>query len=189
MRDIATNSILPEPLFSRIRTEQQTVSSRYSSMRAMDWPPHITIAQRVSIPDDTFDSVCVQMRDACSRIQPISLSLGKRWLVKTEDTPFENPYVIAYSVDVTSALNHLHHEIQETVLGKFSPTGYLIRGYHPHVTLAYRDLTQSNYEQAKMDFNTSPEPTPVSFRLSNVDFMEKQSDGHWKSVESFSLGK
>lgn len=147
--DISTVSYLPEPVKTKVKNYQKLISKKFNTIRALDWIPHITIADRVIIPENRFNDICKKLEDACSKTAPIKIKTMKLHLFEITNPPFENPCVIFIELEVSKELQRLHDTIQNNIYKWLKRPSYKAEKYSPHITLAYRDLTKKNFIKAK----------------------------------------
>ena len=169
--DISTVSYLPHPIKTKIKKYQKQTSKKFNTIRALDWVPHITIADRVLIPEDKFSTICNKLKEICSNTKPIKVNTKNLRFLEPTKSPFENNYVIFIDVNVTKELKEIHDLIQNNIYKGLKRPSYKSDKYEPHITLAYRDLTKENFNKAKSFFKDKTIKTDYSFTLDNLQLV------------------
>jgi len=187
--DISTIIYLPEPFNSKIDRIRRTVCKRFNAKRVLDWEPHITIANRVLLPEEKKDAIFSQLRDLCQATKPFEVKTSGFHILDIPNLSFENPYVIFIGIEVSEKLLEFHKKIQDEVFQGLERPSYKSSNYKPHITLAYRDLTKENFELAKKYFLENPLQTKYNFALDNLQLATQNKNGIWSSYQSFELGK
>jgi 2'-5' RNA ligase len=102
-----------------------------------------------------------------------------------QDFGFFSPRVIFVSVQSNEKLFKLHDELSlhaKTRLRLFNETEDL-RGFHPHVTIAFRDLKRRHFEQLMPVF----QQRTFSATFPYAGFSLLKLDKTWKEHYSFTL--
>lgn len=130
-----------------IRDLQQKVSDITGSKASLQaWQPHITIGDGIEIENGTDDLIKDIINNTKS-IHPFSVkivgfgSFSARAIGKGEES---SPYVLFAAVIVSHELDELVRKINYATMG-YSTWYSMPRPYLPHVTLAFRDLTEDGY--------------------------------------------
>ena len=181
---IFTVSYLPKPIRVKIRKYQKIISKKFNTNKALNWVPHITIANGVSMPESKFHTTCEQIKQICDKTNPIFLSTKKLHFIKIPNSSFENPYAILIEVNLTKKLQELHNIIQNNIYKGFKRPSYKSNKYIPHITLAYRDLTKQNFDKAKKFFKDNPIKINYSFKLDNLQLVPLRNEQR-KSIKTF----
>ena len=173
---ISTVSYPPKEAIKEIDNLRHLISEKFNTKRALDWESHITIADRVSIPEDKINYIIDEIQQICNKTEPILTYTQELEFFKIENFPFENPYVIFIKVRVTEELQKIHQLIQEGVYKGFKRPGLKWDSYKPHITLAYRDLTEENFIKAKKFFQGNTIKTEYEFFLDNLQLIRFEKD-------------
>jgi 2'-5' RNA ligase len=185
--DIATIGYLPEHMESEIDKSRRLISKKFNTRKALDWKPHMTVANRVIIPKNQFEEICKKIQGICEKTKPIKLKTNGFYILDMPNLPFENPYIIGIWVEVNKELQRFHDTIQNEVYKEFKKTSYKGEIYKPHITLAYRDLTKENFEKAREYFSKNPIKADYEFFLTNVQLATPSEKGIWSSIRQFKL--
>ncbi len=96
----------------------------------------------------------------------------------------KNPYVVYIDVKVNPWLQAVFDTLER--YEKFRKEWYAIRTYAPHITLAYDDLTQENFEPA-LEFLKNENPF-FQFTLDNFSIVAFDEEiKRWKEYKRFYL--
>jgi len=187
--DISIVSYLPNPIRTKIKKYQKLISEKFNTVRALDWVPHITIADRVLIPEDKFSNICSELKKVCSKTKPIKVNTKKLCFILLTKSSLENPYVVSLKVETTKELQRLHDLIQNNICKGLKRPGYKSDKYSPHITLAYRDLTKENFKKVKQFFKNYPIKVNYSFKLDNIQLVIPLRNERRRSIWMFKFKK
>ncbi|MBU1036872.1 2'-5' RNA ligase family protein, partial [Patescibacteria group bacterium] len=147
--DISTISYLPEPIKTKIKKYQKQFSKKFKTVQALDWVPHLTIADRVLIPKNKFDHICQQLKTICYKTKQLKVTSKNLGFTTQTTSVSQKHYVIFIKIEVTQELQKLHDLIQRKIYQGLKRPSYESNKYAPHITLAYKDLTKENFNKAK----------------------------------------
>lgn len=189
MLNISTVSYLPKNSITEVRKSQTLISKKFSTTKSLSWTPHITIADRVLMPQNKFNKICRELRNICAKTKPIKVKTKEIEFVKLSKSPFENPYIIFIKVEVDKELQKIHDFIQDNIYKGLVRPSYKSKKYAPHITLAYRDLTKKNFEKAKEYFKKKPINAKYSFALDNIHLISHLPNEVKNSIKTIKFGK
>ena len=114
----------------------------YHSEHALRSPPHITLYMPFNFCNDREDLLISSLVAFSSQIHPFEIIL-------TGFGAFE-PRVIYVDVAPNESLAHVHDSLQKHMRHelKINKDTYKNRGFHPHMTVAFRDLSKANFRSA-----------------------------------------
>lgn len=141
-------AIVPEEeVREQIHQIKLEASEKYHSKAALKSPPHITLHMPFQWREDREQ----QLIDAISNFSfdelPIELEL--------KDYDFFPPRVVFIQVEENLKLRKLQKNLSDHVrreLNIFNDT-YKDLGFHPHITIAFRDLKKSLFPEVAEDFS------------------------------------
>lgn len=137
--------IPPQPVFSEIETIKKTVSEKYNNKSALRSPPHITLHMPFEWKTEKEEQLINSLHNF-SYIRPFEVELKNFGC-------FE-PKVVFIDVAKNETLNtlqsHLVNHIK-TQLNIFNQANDL-RKFHPHVTIAFRDLKKSAFYEMMEEY-------------------------------------
>lgn len=140
----------PEPVYSEIRKEQEDIASRWGPERALRTPPHITIIPPLLLNADE-----------------VGWLYGIAYAIAGTQTPFPiqlknyssfKPRVIFISPVVTPELYDLHDIWHQAIITKMPHVlaKYPDKPYHPHLTLAHKDVTHPQFDSMWKHYSNKP---------------------------------
>jgi 2'-5' RNA ligase len=139
--------IPPEPIRSEVEQWKQYFKEVYQSKAALNSPPHITLHMPFRYPTSKEGLIEAALKVAVGGIPPFPLSLHNFGAFP--------PRVIFVEVEEAPLLRALQKEIVHTLRRqlKFDRQDYRNTGFHPHMTLAFRDLKKPAFAQAWEGFS------------------------------------
>jgi 2'-5' RNA ligase len=128
----------PEPLLSEIQTIKLNIFEKYQSKGALRSPGHITLHMPFSFESD--------------KEEKLIKCLNEFQFKSSVDIPLNNyqcfePRVVYIAVNENEKLNQLQKQLVQHVkknLQLFNQSDDK-RGFHPHITVAFRDLKKQNF--------------------------------------------
>jgi 2'-5' RNA ligase len=123
----------PEPLLSEIQDIKKSIADTYKSKGALRSPGHITLHMPFSFDEDKEEKLfdCLQ-----------SFQFSHLFSVSLKDFDCFEPRVVFINVDANALLDELQKNLVQHIkknLQIFNQSDDM-RGFHPHVTVAFRDL-------------------------------------------------
>ena len=145
----------PDEIQEEITKLKQEVAEKYESKHALKSPPHITLHMPFKWKDKRFREVEGVMEKLNSDFEPFEVQL--------KDFDFFEPRVVFVDVVENEKLNRLQKEVVSVCRKqlKLDDANYKNRPFHPHVTIAFRDLKKQMFYEAKKEF----EERRVSFEF------------------------
>lgn len=139
----------PEPLLSDIQKTKQSICDNYQSKGALRSPAHITLHMPFSFDESKEDKLIECLSEfQFKTVFPIVL--------KNYDC-FE-PRVIFIDVEKQQELFELQKQLVSHVkrnLNIFNQSDDM-RGFHPHITIAFRDLKKQVFYKAWEEYKSKP---------------------------------
>ena len=169
--------VIPEPFQAEIMELKKYVSENFKSKGALRSPAHITLHMPFEWKEEKENEL-IQKLQAFTFKQTISVELKNF-------SSFE-PRVIFVDVLPNALLNELQKLLVTHVkqnLNLFNEANNM-RGFHPHVTIAFRDLKKPMFYQAWEQFKT--QSFTASFQTNSFQLL-KHSPGKWEVYKEFTL--
>lgn len=142
--------------------------------------PHITLIAPFKRPGNFETEIHLNLQDYFSHVSPFPIN------IKGYGSFQKASKVIFYKIEKSKELLGMHKELVHFMRNnlKFSDreTSYM---YHPHITIAYRDLNDENFEKAWNEYE-SKEFTSV-FKCDKV-YLLKHDYTRWQILSVFNLG-
>ena len=172
--------IPPEPVYGEAMALKEYFRDQHNSKGALRSPPHITLHMPFLWPDRKVDLLQKSIEAFSVTQQPVEIRLRQFGC-------FE-PRVIFIGVESSEALTSLQKisdRFFKTELNVFS-ANYRDQPFHPHLTIAFRDLKKDEFKKA---WNTFQEKKyEATFTAENFTLL--RHDGKkWIAWKNFRLGK
>ena len=170
----------PEQESRQITALKQYCKAHFGSGHALNSPPHITLHMPFKWHDQKRDRL-----DRCLR-QVAGETASFR--VELRDFDYFEPRVVFVDVMDNEALKALQKRLSGQMrleLNLFN-AGYKDRPFHPHVTIAFRDLKKPKFYEAKTHF--SGEKLAMDFEVNDLVLLRHQGK-RWEIQKRFVLGK
>jgi 2'-5' RNA ligase len=128
--------VIPEPLASRIRMIQEYIATHFESKAALRSPPHITL-----VAPFYADDAGVQ------RIAEVLPQVKEEHALNVRLKGFDHfgRRVVFVHVDPDPKLSGLASRLVRSLIDEGLDVKEETREYHPHVTVAFKDLTPRMY--------------------------------------------
>lgn len=167
-------AIAPDELLSeKIRVIQKDFSDRFNAHKSLNNFPHITLAR-------PFECGEHEENQLMETFENIRLTAGKFILKLNGFGSFPNPKspVIFIQPEPSPQLERLYSEINTGM--HFTKTGK----FHPHLTVAYRDLSFEHYGKAWQEYRDRP--FSAEFEVQSVG-LYKHSGRKWNAISEKKL--
>jgi 2'-5' RNA ligase len=142
--------IPPSPVYEEALEFKNYFKQRYNSKASLNSPPHITLHMPFRWKEEKEDELISQLSLFESGLKPFNLRL-----LNFNSFP---PRVIYIDVVDNENLLSLQKKLLrfcKRELNLFN-ADYKDQPFHPHLTLAFRDLKKSMYAEAWEEFNSKP---------------------------------
>lgn len=170
--------IPPSPLRDEIQQLKLDVRDKFGSKHALNAPPHITLLSPFRIEKENVDRLH-------SMLEVFTLGFNP-FKVQFHDFSTFPPRVVFIDVIKSPGLTEVQTKLEK--LGRSNPElfnyNYDERPYHPHLTLAFKDLTKSDFYAVWKEFEHQ------EFRkdfLTEQLFLLKHNGEVWEVSETFPL--
>ncbi|MGL1885383.1 MAG: 2'-5' RNA ligase family protein [Reichenbachiella sp.] len=172
-------SIVPEgELLSTVQQLKEDAAARWGSKAALKSPPHITLHMPFQWRDDREEGLV----ETLSQFKYD----GEPFVIELDGFGCFEPRVIYVNALASDALRSLQKQLVTYVRAQFKilNADYKDRGFHPHMTIAFRDLKKSIFPEAKAYYETQELKTAFSCG----SFVLLKHDGkRWDVFKTFSL--
>ncbi|MDP6768619.1 MAG: 2'-5' RNA ligase family protein [Arenicellales bacterium] len=131
--------VLPSAQADAVKALQHRAHTAYHSRAALRSPPHITLRAPFRLPLDQVGGLKQVLTEFASSYTPFSIELGGFGCFP--------PRVVFVRVIENQALSLIQHDLIKT-LTEHQIVGsgeQVLRAFHPHVTIAFRDLIQRHF--------------------------------------------
>ncbi|MEX2477626.1 MAG: 2'-5' RNA ligase family protein [Gracilimonas sp.] len=172
--------IPPNPLREKVQQLKLEVKEKFNSSHSLNAPPHITLLSPFRMDEELEDNLDSLLEVFAQGFQPIEIQLN--------DFSTFPPRVVFIDVKKSEPLKILQQKLEETARSKpemFS-YNYHEREYHPHITLAFKDLTKANFRKAWKEFEDRK--FDGNFLARDISLLKHDGE-RWNVVEKFTLDK
>jgi 2'-5' RNA ligase len=168
----------PEPIKTELQQLKQNFYNLYNTKGALRSPAHITLHMPFEFKEKEEEKINSFLTLFCSKYSPFDISIKNY-------NCFE-PRVIFADVTKNESLfylrNNLIHEIRPSL--QILNADYKGLGFHPHITLAFRDLKKTAFYEAWNKYKD--EKIEFSFKCSKITLLKHQ-ENYWKEHREFLL--
>ncbi len=133
--------IPPEPVYSVIRKEQEYIADMWGPKHALRTPPHITVIPPIALTSSEVGWLFGMAYALAGSLPSIRMELNDYGSFK--------PRVIYVNTIISKELHELYDLWHEALLLKMPHVfdKYPDRPYHPHLTLAHKDVTHPQFDK------------------------------------------
>ncbi|MBX3164887.1 MAG: 2'-5' RNA ligase family protein [Bacteroidetes bacterium] len=174
MRKYFIAIIIPEPLFQEIENIKQELFSKHHLKGALRSPAHITLHRPFEWKEEKENVLIEKLK---------TFEFKKQFSLDINGFSFFEPRVIFANVLPNETLNELHTQLTNFAkreLKLFNEAEDL-RGFHPHITVAFRDLKKPKFYELQKDF--SERKLKGAFSYSGFSLLRLEEK--WEEVLSF----
>ena len=167
--------IPPEPVFTEIHAFKVIARDMFESSRALRSPPHITL-----LPP--FRATTQSLKQCDKLLEQVS-NAHHRFGISLSGFGAFPPKVVFVLPKLSDALRALQSDVEfeiSALLGISRPT----RPYHPHMTVAFKDLRKSMFGTAWNYFSAIDYER--NFEVSTIVLLRHYSTG-WRVSRQFAL--
>ena len=167
----------PEPVFSEIEKVKREISQKYNNKSSLRSPAHITLHMPFEMKEEKEGSLIEKIS---------SFKFSSPFSVQLKDYSCFEPKVIFIDVIKNVTLNTLQKELVFHVKSNLNIFNQYEdkRAYHPHVTIAFRDLKKSDFYLANEEYKTKS--FTAEFKV-NSFFLLKHTGKIWLPLKEFSF--
>lgn len=172
--------IPPEPLRSKLQEIKESIGTDYATRAALRSPPHITLHMPFLWNENKETKLTEVLSAFALKREEVTITLNK-----FSSFP---PRVVFVAVEENVALVDLQHQLFgccRTQLNIFN-ANYKDRPFHPHITLAFRDLKKEQFGTLWSEIENKPFQS--TFVASNITLL-KHDQQQWNAYASFPLAK
>ena len=160
----------PKTIIDEITTFKQYAADHFNSRRAFRSPAHITLQPPFNWEEDKVDEVKKALSDFSKN--------RKKFNVAFKNFNCFPPKVIYVDVIKTQALDDLRLELINDLFEKLKIKKDRYPTYHPHSTIAFRDLKEEVFAEAWNYF--SKQTYEASFEVGRIALLEHRGEIGWE---------
>ncbi|MBK7408054.1 MAG: 2'-5' RNA ligase family protein [Saprospirales bacterium] len=166
--------IPPDPIALEVKAFKELAAARFHTKRALNSPAHITLQPPFSMPEDRLGELTALLHDFVQTATPFSQEL--------RDFGCFKPRVIFVDIVLNDALLDLAARLKSRLTPLLGEAAIDTRPYHPHMTVAFKDLTPQWFYRAWEHFSTQS-----YHRTFDADalFLLQHNGREWKVMNRF----
>ena len=168
----------PSPIYEEAFEQKVYFKTKYNSKASLNSPPHITLHMPFKWVEKNEDEIVSHLTTFAHENSSVAIKLNG-----FSSFP---PRVIFINVEITSELERLQKNLTryfKRQLNLFN-ANYKELPFHPHLTLAFRDLKKPNYQKAWEEFVSKN--YQATFLASKIALL-KHSGSVWEIFQEFDL--
>ena len=168
----------PSPIYEEAFEQKVYFKTKYNSKASLNSPPHITLHMPFKWVEKNEDEIVSQLTTFAHENSSVAIKLNG-----FSSFP---PRVIFINVEITPELERLQKNLTryfKRQLNLFN-ANYKELPFHPHLTLAFRDLKKPNYQKAWEEFVSKN--YQATFLASKIALL-KHSGSVWEIFQEFDL--
>ena len=169
----------PEPFREKAWKLKEHFRDRYNSKASLNSPPHITLFPPFKLAREEKELVSA-LEEQAKQFHPFMVSL--------ENFGAFPPRVIYIDVLPQPEMEKLQQAIKELIpqFAQPDPKVNNDRPFHPHMTLAFRDLSKEQFRKAWKEFNE--EELSYSWEVESFTLL-RHNGKHWEEKQEIQLHK
>ena len=168
--------IPPEPVYTVIDQYKNEACEKFNTCAALNSPPHITLFMPFSWKEKRIE----RLHQALENFSSSSAQLT----IEVRSVGQFGERVIFLAPSYNSELLSLQASLAKTVRRELNllNANYKDRGFHPHITIAFRDLKKQFFDEAYAYFDNKT--IDLSFTVSNFSLL-KHNGKKWEDYQRF----
>jgi len=166
----------PSPIYEEALEQKVYFKSKYNSKASLNSPPHITLHMPFRWAEQNEKELASHLKSFADENSPV--------LIQLKNFSSFAPRVIFINVVITSELENLQKNLQRYFKRRLNlfNANYKELPFHPHLTLAFRDLKKPNYIKAWDEFiNKTYQATFLADKITLL----KHSGSVWEVHQEF----
>lgn len=166
--------IPPQEIAQEVTAFKKIAASRYYSKKALTSPAHITLQPPFDWPENRLGELTAVLEALASASNPFEQEL--------RDFDCFRPRVVFVNIVLNEKLEDLAARLKTHLSPLLGSDKVDNRPYHPHMTVAYKDLEPQQFYRAWEFFSQQP-----FFRkfTANALYLLRHEGGIWKPVREF----
>ncbi len=168
--------LLPKELNELIMQDKLWMKDNFGCEVALRSPAHITLVPPFHLPKENEESIANDLKDFCQSWSPFEVLLS--------DYGYFAPRVIYVDVAPSPGLLKLKAGLQDFLISAGHKIKTDDRPFHPHITIANRDLERKDFYKAKQYFDNKN--FEAAFTANNISLLRSEPAG-WVVARSASF--
>jgi 2'-5' RNA ligase len=169
---------LPEALSQKIIKIKEDIANRFRSRASLKIMPHITLKAPFRFPEEKHESILNWYSDLPVAVEPFQIELKNFGAFHNKSKP-----VLFINPEPSSSLMSLQKQIRNFYQESF-PSEKVMNyefDYHPHLTIAFRDLQPAVFMEAWEEFKEKD--FYGSFEVSHFHLLQHQVN-KWQIIRT-----
>jgi 2'-5' RNA ligase len=168
----------PSPIYEEAFEQKVYFKTKYNSKASLNSPPHITLHMPFKWVEKNEDEIVSHLTTFAHENASVTIKLNG-----FSSFP---PRVIFINVEITAELERLQKNLTRYFKRQMNlfNANYKELPFHPHLTLAFRDLKKPNYQKAWEEFVSKN--YQATFLASKIALL-KHSGSVWEVFQEFDL--
>lgn len=168
--------IPPDDIAEEVKAFKELAASRFHSRRALASPAHITLQPPFKWSENRIAEITRLLEEFAPTIAPFEQEL--------RDFSCFKPRVVFVGVVLNDALKNLAARLQDTLRPLLGEENIDARPYHPHMTVAFKDLKPYWFYRAWEYFSAQSYTRTFT---ANAICLLKHNGKEWEVVRVFSF--
>lgn len=166
--------VIPSPIFEEIEDIKHKLYHVYNLKGALRSPAHITLHRPFEWKEKNEEILINQLYE---------FKFDKPFLIPLKNYSFFEPRVVFIDVPNNESLTELHTELKLFCQKKLKLLNEVndLRGFHPHITIAFRDLKKPLFYELKKEFENKEYSN--SFNYSGFSLLKFEKK--WEVIHNF----
>lgn len=164
----------PKPLESKLQQMKQIFAEKYKVYHALKSPPHITLIPPFKLEEYQVKLLSEFLQDFTSGATSFTISI--------KNFGCFTPRVIYLRPLINENLNALYMKIRQEFYAKFPVNTPSPRPFHPHLTIAFRDLKPDVFEKAWAEYRSKS--LEEDFSVDRIHLL-KHNGASWDVLRDF----
>ena len=167
--------LLPKDISDAVKREQQYIADHWGPSHALRTPPHITIIPPLAVNANSFNAIKRIGVEIASQCKPFTIRLHGFGAFK--------PRVVYINPIIPPDMQQLHRGWRDAIEAEMPQLldRYPDRPYHPHLTLAHRDVYPDQFQSIWRHYHDKPFDT--SFEVSSCWILHHGRNGWEPEIE------
>lgn len=161
--------VIPSPLFDKAEGVKQQLFTEHNLKGALRSPAHITLHRPFEWKEEKENELIEKL---------VAFKFDKTFEIMLNNFSFFEPRVIYVDVVANEALNALHDALKKYAKKELKLFNEFddLRGFHPHITVASRDLKKAKFYELQPEFRNKELKGAFNYNGFSLLKLEKKWD-------------
>lgn len=166
--------VIPPPVLEEIELTKLQLFNQHKIKGALRSPAHITLHRPFEWKEKNEEILINHLSD---------FKFEKQFIIQLKNYSFFEPRVVFIDVPNNQSLTELHVELKHFCQKKLKLLNEVndLRGFHPHITVAFRDLKKPTFYTLKKEFENKEYSN--SFNYSGFSLLKFEKT--WEVIHNF----